>query len=144
MPIDLFFPLQGKAAWRQAAFFIFRIKPFSVDLVKYPYHTKIFYIMKKIWIPILFFMLAGTGVSKAQVVVVDRPVRPDVVVVRPGAAKRGHIWVEGHWRWDKKLERYVWVTAGWVRSRRGHRYVPGHWLVVTGGHKWVPGHWTRV
>jgi len=103
--------------------------------------------MKKVLI-ITFLALAcmcGTSLeTQAQVVVAVKPARPDVVVVKPAKARRGYIWVDGHWKYNKRTNRYVWVKGGWVRARRGFVYVPGRWVKAPAGFKWVPGTWRRV
>lgn len=76
--------------------------------------------------------------AEAQVVVV-KPNKPKVLVVKPTKAKSGHVWVNGHWKWNGK--KYVWVKGHWKKQKVGHVWVPGHWKKVKGGHQWVPGHW---
>jgi len=39
-------------------------------------------------------------------------------------ARKGHAWVEGHWRWQGR--RQVWVPGYWVQAPR-HSPPPGHW-----------------
>ena len=96
---------------------------------------------------IVFLSLAcmfGASVqSQAQVVVAVKPARPKVVVVKPARARRGYIWVDGHWKWNKRTKNYTWVKGRWVRARRGFTYVPGRWVAAPGGFKWVAGHWKR-
>lgn len=79
----------------------------------------------------------------AQVVVKIKPARPKVEVVKPSKPGPKHIWIDGHWKWDKKRKEYVWVKGHWSKPRKGHAWVPGHWQKVPGGFKWVPGHWRR-
>lgn len=84
--------------------------------------------------------------SKAQVIVKVKPARPaNVVVVKRNKARRNHIWVSSHWKWNAKKNAYVWVDGYYVKQRRGYKYVAGDWIVVPSrGYKWVPGHWVRV
>ena len=42
---------------------------------------------------------------------------------RPGARK-GHVWMEGHWRWEGR--RQVWVPGHWIKAPQ-HRPPPPHW-----------------
>jgi len=103
--------------------------------------------MKKIIYAFVFFMflsLLPTSELLAQVVVSVRPARPATVVVKPAKVRRGHIWVAGHWKYNTKRNRYVWVDARWIKAKRGHQYVAGRWINVKGGYKWVPGHWSRA
>ena len=100
--------------------------------------------MKKLFFLSLVTLFLGLGTASAQVVVKVRPARPAAVVVKPAKIKRGYIWVDGHWKYNKRHNRYVWVNAKYVRVKRGHAYVAGHWKSVPGGYKWVPGHWRRA
>lgn len=80
--------------------------------------------------------------ASSQVLVKVKPVRPAVVVVKPAKARKNHIWIDGHWAYSHKLNRYVWIDAKWVKRPRGKaKWVPGHWNKVPGGWKYVPGHW---
>ncbi len=88
-------------------------------------------------------LLAGVP-AQAQVVVKVKPIRPTVVVQRPAKLKAGHIWVEGHWRWDRRAKKYIWVKGHQIQARKGFRYVPGRWVSTRRGYKWVPGGWKRV
>ncbi|MEM5429572.1 hypothetical protein [Cupriavidus oxalaticus] len=57
------------------------------------------------------------------------------------AARRGQVWVPGHWVGARG--RYDWRPGYWQAQRAGHRFVPDRW--VRGPHGWVmrPGYWTR-
>lgn len=98
--------------------------------------------MKKI-LPLIALAVLTAVNTQAQIVVKVRPSRPAVVIAKPAKANRGHVWIDGHWVWNKKCACYRWKKGHWVKARRGHAYVPGHWKSVNGGHKWVPGHWKR-
>lgn len=90
----------------------------------------------------LLFVFWGFGQLNAQVVVV-KPERPKVVVVKPKAPAKNHIWVEGDWVWSPKQKAYVWKKGRWIKHPKGKKYVPGHWKKVRGGWKWIPGHFKR-
>lgn len=81
--------------------------------------------------------------AQAQVVVKVRPNRPKVVVKRP-AARKGYVWIQGHWKVNNRRNGYVWVKGHWARARKGYRYVPGKWVTVRGGHQWKSGVWVRL
>ncbi len=104
--------------------------------------------MKKFFnlIIVLSIVLAGSLSSvNAQVVVKVKPNRPNkVAVVKPKAPGKGHVWIDGHWKWNAKQNKYVWRKGHWVKKKRGHRWVAGHWVNAPKGHKWVPGHWARA
>ncbi|MBB2920211.1 YXWGXW repeat-containing protein [Cupriavidus alkaliphilus] len=57
------------------------------------------------------------------------------------AARRGQVWVPGHW--EARGGRYAWRGGYWQPQRVGYRYVPERW--VRGPHGWVmrPGRWVR-
>ena len=61
--------------------------------------------------------------------------------VRPSSR---HIWVSGHWRFDRRLRRDVWIGGHWSKRRTYHRWVPAHYAVLGGVRIWVEGCWTRV
>jgi len=102
--------------------------------------------MKKVFLMIgvlLALTFANTAEVQAQVIVKIRPTRPAVAVVKRPAARRGHIWVDGHWKYNNRRNQYAWTNGYWVKARRGQNYVPGNWVAVSGGHKWVAGRWVR-
>ncbi|MCP4439857.1 MAG: BcpO-related WXXGXW repeat protein [Aureispira sp.] len=93
----------------------------------------------------MLIAISGLTEAQAQIVVKIKPARPKVIVKRPAQAKKGHVWVDGHWTWNKQDQKYRWVKGHWVTVKKGHKWVPGHWVDVRGrGHKWVPGHWKQV
>lgn len=55
-----------------------------------------------------------------------------------------HIWVGGHWRYDPRLGRDVWVDGRWSLRRANHRWAPGRYRVFNGSRIWVDGCWTVV
>ena len=95
----------------------------------------------------LFFALFVTsmfifsGQAHSQVVVKVRPVRSKVVVVKPPRPGANHFWVDGHWKWNRRANQYVWVNGYWLKRKRGRVYVAGQWRKVRGGWKYVPGYW---
>jgi YXWGXW repeat-containing protein len=100
--------------------------------------------MKRLFFTLLVAGFLASGSVTAQVIVKVKPVRPKVIVVKPNHHKKGHVWIAGHWSWNKRTHEYHWVTAKWVKARHSQRYVAGHWKTVSGGHRWVSGHWARV
>ena len=81
---------------------------------------------------------------KSQVIIKIKPARPAVIIVKPAKPRPGRIWLEGHWKWNKRHHKYVWVTGRWMKAKRGHRWLKGHWIIAPGGHRWVPGHWKHI
>ncbi|MGD1846436.1 MAG: hypothetical protein ACFB10_13705 [Salibacteraceae bacterium] len=94
---------------------------------------------------ILSLSLLSYQMAEAQVVVKVRPARPAKVKVKPVKVRAGHTWVAGHWKYNARRNRYIWVEGTWVRTRPGHRYQAGRWVAVRGGgHRWVSGVWVKV
>lgn len=87
--------------------------------------------------------LLGSNISQAQIVVKVKPAKPKVLVIKPAKAKKGHVWRNGHWQWNKSAKKYVWVKGHWAKVKLGHAWVPGHWKSTSAGHNWVPGHWKQ-
>jgi len=99
--------------------------------------------MKKLRIIGLLFvaLLFMVSVSQAQIVVKVKP-KPPKAIVKPPKPGPKHVWIDGHWQWDKQKKDYVWVKGHWTKPQRpGTVWVPGHWNETPKGFKWVPGHW---
>jgi len=79
--------------------------------------------------------------AQAQVVVKAKPVRPKVVVVKGRAPRRGMVWVDGHWSWNKRNMRYIWVKGRWAAPPRGKAWTVGSWKRSRKGWVYVPGRW---
>ena len=58
-------------------------------------------------------------------------------------ARRGQVWVEGHWQWQWQGRRYVWVPGYWVQARPGHRYRQPVWVQRNGQWELRGGGWDR-
>lgn len=91
--------------------------------------------------------------------------QPGVVVVQPGQpvygqgrpvyipapppprrealprARRGQVWVAGHWQWQGR--RHVWVPGYWVQARPGYRYRQPVWVQRNGQWQLRGGGWDR-
>ena len=93
-------------------------------------------------IAIIVFMLSGFNNSYSQVVVKVKPVRTNVVVVKkPTKPGKNFIWIEGHWKWNKRRQAYVWIDGKWAKRQGNKSWVAGHWRKTRGGWTWIPGHW---
>jgi hypothetical protein len=58
------------------------------------------------------------------------PPRYGVMGYAPGA---GFVWTEGYW--DRRGERWEWVSGAWLRPPRARAvWVPGEWREE--GHRW--------
>ena len=76
-------------------------------------------------------------------IVVTKPQRPKVIVKRPNRLKRGHVWIDGHWKWSNFYNNYIWIDAHWKQIKRGYYWSPGYWEVSVDGFFWVEGFWAR-
>ncbi len=91
---------------------------------------------------IAFLSLIGMQDVYSQMIVAVKPSRAKVVVVKPARPDIQHVWVDGHWKWSKKRQRYVWVNGQWAKKPRNKsRWISGHWKKVRGGWTYLPGHW---
>lgn len=68
------------------------------------------------------------------------PPPPPRAMNRPGA-RRGHVWVDGHWEW--RGSKYRWVDGYWLQARRGYAYQQPQWVQRNGQWTYVRGDWRR-
>lgn len=56
-------------------------------------------------------------------------------------ARRGQVWVAGHWEWQGR--RHVWKSGYWLKARPGYAYSAPRW--EQRGGRWVmqEGRWDR-
>lgn len=68
------------------------------------------------------------------------PPPPPRAAYRP-SARRGHVWVEGHWEW--RGSRYRWTDGYWMKARRGYEYRQPHWVQRGGQWRFENGGWSQ-
>ena len=73
-------------------------------------------------------------------VVVHKPVN-HITYHRPAVVRSGYVWVDGHYRWDRRTHSYVWVDGRYMKQKRGKIWVSGRWVKVRGGWVYEPGSW---
>lgn len=56
-------------------------------------------------------------------------------------ARRGQVWVAGHWEWRGK--RHVWAPGHWIKARKGHNYRQPQWQQNNGHWQMHGGGWDR-
>jgi hypothetical protein len=56
-------------------------------------------------------------------------------------ARRGRVWVAGHWDW--KNRRHQWVPGVWIRERPGYAYNQPKWVERNGRWQMQRGDWRR-
>lgn len=66
-----------------------------------------------------------TVVVRPPVIVVPNVAPPAPRVERRGAPRRGVVWIDGRWDWQRGG--WVWVAGKWERERPGKRWQPGRW-----------------
>lgn len=67
------------------------------------------------------------------------------VYVRRGLRpSNGHIWLAGHWSFNARIGRDVWVDGRWVVRRNNHRWRAAHYERVNDRRVWVDGCWIRL
>jgi len=85
------------------------------------------------------------GIGTAAAADRDRGVRVAPPPPRDEAiprARRGYLWVPGHWQWGEN-RRYVWVRGHWEKERRGYRYNEPKWVERDGRWYMERGGWRR-
>ena len=55
-----------------------------------------------------------------------------------------HIWIEGEWRYNRRLRRDVWYDGYWIAKKRNHKWVQGHNRSSNGARAWVAGRWIII
>lgn len=86
----------------------------------------------------------GVVVGNGQVVVnVHGPTQPPppIRVESPGAARRGFIWVNGHYEWRNAQEGYIWVPGHWERQKANMVWFDGRWELQGNVYVWIEGGW---
>ena len=65
-----------------------------------------------------------------------------ILVNRGYRPSQRHIWVAGHWRYNPRFGRDIWVDGGWDIRRANHRWVEGHYRRVNSIRIWIDGCWS--
>jgi len=100
--------------------------------------------MKKFILLFAIILLLSTHDIMAQMIVKAKPQRPKVVLVRPNKVYKNKVWIEGHWKWNKRTHNYQWIKGNWTKSRPNRTWKAGKWKKIPAGWKYVPGYWSRV
>jgi len=72
--------------------------------------------MKAIILALTIFF--SSTISSAQVLVRAKPVSPRIKVIKIKKPSTRHIWIDGHWKWNKKIQKYKWVASKWVKPKK--------------------------
>ncbi len=77
-----------------------------------------------------------------EYVIVPKAPPPIIRERRPSPPSRGHIWIEGNWRWND--QRYVWQPGRWARPPHGRAvWVPPRYERGQRGYRYMPGRWSE-
>ncbi len=98
--------------------------------------------MKKI---LIAAMLAGSlgsvAIPSTAEIIFVRQAPPAPRVERMPEARRGQVWIPGHWDWRNK--RYTWIKGKWMRDRKGYVYDAPTWEERDGRWQRTGGNWRR-
>ncbi len=67
-----------------------------------------------LFLTIILLALVAKNISQAQVVVAREV---PIVVARPICPQHGYVWSDGYYRWNKRMNRHLWVEGYWARPR---------------------------
>ena len=69
--------------------------------------------------------LAPTAQAATSATIVIQTAPPPVHYEAAPRARRGMVWVPGHWEW--RHDRYRWIDGYWLKARPGYRYNAPQW-----------------
>ena len=70
---------------------------------------------------------------------VEREPPAERVEVQSAPPTREHVWVRGHWQYDRGD--YIWVPGHWQTRRHGYAWQEGRWERTRRGWVWHEGRW---
>jgi hypothetical protein len=83
----------------------------------------------------------GSFAIPAAAEIVVRVAPPQARYEAVPQARRGMVWVPGHWDW--RNQRHVWVRGTFVRERHGYHYAQPAWTEREGRWYMERGNWRR-
>ncbi len=93
---------------------------------------------------ILSFIAVAFFLSNCTAIVVDKPTRPNVVVI-PDSPGPAYVWISDSWKWNRRTRTYTTKPGYWVKpNKKSMVWVDGHWVNTRSGWKYVKGHWRSV
>ena len=80
---------------------------------------------------------------KNKHIVRKKPIQPREILLRPNKIRKNYLWINGHWKWSWKKNKYIWKKGYWKKKKNSRTWVPGHWKSVPHGFIWVKGYWIK-
>jgi len=78
--------------------------------------------------------LAGTNPHhNHKKVVVVKPVHHNVLNPKPLHLKAGYVWVDGHWQFNRRSQKNVWIKRATIKRHNKKMWINGHWCKVKRG-----------
>ena len=87
----------------------------------------------------LFALAPAQAATSATIVIQTAP--PPCALRGHARARRGMVWVPGHWEW--RHDRYRWIDGHWIKARPGYRYHAPLWIERGGHWHMESGRWDR-
>jgi hypothetical protein len=97
--------------------------------------------MRKLVLAATLAASLGSFAIPASSEIVVRRAPPEARYEAVPQARRGMLWVPGHWDW--RNNRHVWVRGVWVRERAGYHYRQPAWVERDGRWAMERGNWRR-
>lgn len=96
--------------------------------------------MRKTIFAMLLMVILFSGCAKKTIYIKIAPPsnKTEIRSERPGVK---HIWVEGHWQWNRKLQHYEWVSGHWIKKKDGRIWIRGSWDRTRRGWLWIESYW---
>lgn len=85
--------------------------------------------------------LSAPMTASAEVQVYLNTAPPPLRYEAVPAARRGYLWVPGHW--EARHHRYVWRAGHWERARKGYYYTAPRWSERDNRWYYESGRWAR-
>ena len=84
----------------------------------------------------------GSTIAPVDAVIIMREGPPMAREEIIPAARAGHVWSNGHWRWHNSGHR--WNAGRWIRERPGYLYSQPEWIERDGRLSLQRGTWRRA
>ena len=98
--------------------------------------------IKIIIIGLMLIVMASCATTNASYVRTPPP-RAKVVKIKSPKPYPNALWISGHWKWNARTSKYVWVEGYWIKAKPGKVWVAGRWEKRRHGWIWIEGHWKK-